>query len=504
MFACMLGNFLSFHYKLNTMKKILLAALALGAYSVSAQTEIGVFSATGRGAATPFVTDYHCVGINPANLNLTPEYEGKRVAFGFIEGAASMFSEYLTKDELRKIAFGREFDQLSQAERANFADQLAEKETSISLNTIATGVAYNNEKWGGLSFVVRDRINMSTALGNQLSELVFLGYTSSYFDLLVLSTGDTIPNTGNLSADSLNLVTEGLVKPENALKFADLLNNTRIGFSWVREYNLSYGKRLFRSENLEIHGGAGIKFLTGNAWMEVDASQSDVKAFSALSPVFDIDYGELAAQNPSSLQQSAGPLTPVGKGWGFDLGATVVIANKLMLNAAITDIGRMKWNGNLYELNDQLFTEFTDSGAETNNIVSELLNFSSPTSVFDWTGSEERVTQLPTTARLGAGLVVTPKLRLAADAVMPVNDLVVNYSDPVLAAGADFKIFKFMQLSGGVIGGGDRPLKIPAGITFIAGEGSWEAGFASRDLVTWFTNNNPTASLSWGFLRFRV
>ncbi|MFM1932149.1 MAG: hypothetical protein RL226_1452, partial [Bacteroidota bacterium] len=234
------------------MKKILLAALALGAYSVSAQTEIGVFSATGRGAATPFVTDYHCVGINPANLNLTPEYEGKRIAFGFIEGAASMFSEYLTKDELRKIAFGREFDKLSQAERTNFADQLAEKETSISLNTIATGVAYNNEKWGGLSFVVRDRINMSTALGNQLSELVFLGYTSSYFDLLVLSTGDTIPNTGNLSADSLNLVTEGLVKPENALKFADLLNNTRIGFSWVREYNLSYGKRLFRSKNLEI------------------------------------------------------------------------------------------------------------------------------------------------------------------------------------------------------------------------------------------------------------
>lgn len=486
------------------MKVLVSLILIPVSISAIAQTEVGVFSATGRGAALPFVTDYHCVGINPANLNLTPEYEGKTITFGFFEGAGSMYSEYLTKSELKNIAFQKEFDQLNQNERSDFAAKLADKETALSLNTIASGFAINNEKWGGLSFVIRDKVNMSATLGPQLSELVFLGKTSSYFEQLVLNTGDTIPNTGNLSADTLNMVDEGIISPANALKLADLLTNSRMGFAWIREYNLAYGKRLFSNETFELHGGIGGKFITGNAWLEVDAGSDNVKAFSALSPVFDINYGEIAQNNPSALDPNAGRFTPVGKGWGVDLGATLVVKQKLLLSASITDIGRIKWTGNLYELNNQLFTEFTDDGAETNNLVSELLNFASPTSVFEWTGTEERTTKLPTTARLGAGYVVSTKLRLAVDAVMPANDVVVNYADPILAAGLDFKLFSFMQMSAGVIGGGDRELKIPIGITFIAGKGAWEAGFASRDMITWFAETNPTASLSWGFLRFRV
>ncbi|MBI1267289.1 MAG: hypothetical protein GC193_07660 [Cryomorphaceae bacterium] len=486
------------------MKRLLTLSLISFCLSGLAQTEIGVFSATGRGAALPFVTDYHCVGINPANLNLTPEYEGKTITFGFLEGAGSMYSEYLTKSELKNIAFQKDFDMLSQSERSDYAARLADKETAISLNTIASGIAVNNEKLGGFAFVVRDRVNMSATLGPQLSELVFLGKTSSYFEELVLNNGDTIPNTGNLPADTLNMVESGVISPANALKLADLLANSRMGFSWIREYNLAYGKRLYRDETIEIHGGIGGKFITGNAWLEVDATSNNVQAFSALSPVFDINYGEIAQNNPSALDQNAGRFTPVGKGWGVDLGATVVVKQKLLLSASITDIGRIKWTGNLYELNNQLFTDFTDAGAETNNLVSELLNFASPTSVFEWTGTSERTTKLPTTARVGAGYVVSPKLRLAVDAVMPVNDVVVNYSDPIIAAGADLKIFSFMQLSAGAIGGGDRELKIPVGITFIAGKGAYEAGFASRDMITWFAETNPTASLSWGFLRFRI
>jgi hypothetical protein len=486
------------------MKRLLTLSLISFCLSGLAQTEVGVFSATGRGAALPFVTDYHCVGINPANLNLTPEYEGKTITFGFLEGAGSMYSEYLTKSELKNIAFQKDFDKLNQSERSDYAARLADKETAISLNTIASGIAVNNEKLGGFAFVIRDKVNMSATLGPQLSELVFLGKTSSYFEQLVLNNGDTIPNTGNLSADTLNMVDEGVISPANALKLADLLTNSRMGFSWIREYNLAYGKRLYRDETIEIHGGIGGKFITGNAWLEVDATSSNVQAFSALSPVFDINYGEIAQNNPSALDQNAGRFTPVGKGWGVDLGATVVVKQKLLLSASITDIGRIKWTGNLYELNNQLFTDFTDDGAETNNLVNELLNFASPTSVFEWTGTSERTTKLPTTARVGAGYVVSPKLRLAVDAVMPVNDVVVNYSDPIIAAGADFKIFSFMQLSAGAIGGGDRELKIPVGITFIAGKGAYEAGFASRDMITWFAETNPTASLSWGFLRFRI
>jgi hypothetical protein len=124
--------------------------------------------------------------------------------------------------------------------------------------------------------------------------------------------------------------------------------------------------------------------------------------------------------------------------------------------------------------------------------------------LLDWQGTSERVTNLPTIARFGAGFVINDKLRLAADAVVPVNDNVVNYDSPVIALGADVRPFKFMQLSAGYITGNDRAALIPVGITFIVGGGSYEFGFASRDLVTWFANDNPTLSMSWGFLRFRI
>ncbi len=488
-----------------TMKRILLCAVAAMALSsVLAQTELGVFSATGRGAATPFVTDYHAIGINPANLNLTPEFEGKTVTFGMAEGAASMYSGFLNKTEVRNSLFRRPFDQLSQSERAEYANQMTGETTEVNLNLISAGVAVNDDKIGGFAFSVRERITTTSRFGQMASELLFLGRTAPYFSELVLANGDTIPNTGNLSADTLNQVERGIVAPEDALLFSQLLDGTSLGFSWIREFNLAYGKRLYRNESIELHGGVGAKLLIGNAWMQVDVNGTDVNAFSALSPVFDINYGEIANGNPSAFPADAPALRPVGLGWGIDIGATAVIKEKLFLSAAITDFGRMRWDGNLYELNDMLFTEFADPGAESADVINEVINFASPESLLEWKGSESRTTNLPTTARVGLGFVINEKLRLAADAVLPVNDNIVNYDNPVIALGADITPLKFIRLSAGFISVNNREALVPVGLTFMVNEGAWEFGFASRDLVTWFTNDNPTASLSWGFLRFRV
>ena len=482
----------------------LCTALSLAALGATAQTELGVFSATGRGAATPFVTDYHAIGINPANLNLTPEFEGKTVTFGMAEGAASMYSGFLNKTEVRNSLFRRPFDELDQAERAEYAKQMAGESTEVNMNLISAGFAINDDKLGGFAFSIRERITSNARFGQMASELIFLGRTAPYFNELILADGDTIPNTGNLSADTLNQVQQGIVAPEDALLFSQLLDGTAVGFSWIREFNLAYGKRLLKNDDIEVHGGIGAKLLVGNAWMQVDVDGTNVEAFSALSPVFGINYGEIANGNPSAFPADAPALRPVGLGWGIDLGATVVIKEKLLLSAAITDFGRMRWDGNLYELNDALFTEFTDPGAESADVINEVIDFASPESILEWKGSESRTTNLPTTARVGVGFVISEKLRLAADAVLPVNDNIVNYTDPVIAMGADLTPLSFLRVSAGFITGNNREPLIPAGISFLVNEGAWEFGFASRDLVTWFTNDNPTASLSWGFLRFRV
>lgn len=486
------------------MKKILLPVFILLAWNAQAQLESGVFTATGRGAVTPFVTDYQAIGINPANLDLTPEYESTTVTFGFAEGSAGLYSQFFSKEAVRKTIFGGDFEQLNQQQRQEYADEIRGELTDIDIDVISTGISVRTEKAGTFAFSTRERFDFSFRLGQIPSELLFLGNTASYFDQLVLMNGDTIPNTGNLTADTLQLVESGIVSPENALTLAEALDQTNIGFSWLREFNLAWGKRLLKSENMELHGGIGAKLLIGNGWLQVDVDGTNVDVFSALSPVFGIDYGEIANQNPTSFPEDANNLKPVGYGWGVDLGATLVFKEKLLLSAAINDIGAMYWNGNLYELNDQLLTEFTDPGAESADVIDEVVNFSSPESFFEWKGTERRTTSLPTQARFGIGYTFNKMLRIAADAVLPVTDNVVNLDQPVWAVGADLRVLPFMRLSAGVVSNEVGDYKLPTGITFIANEGRWEGGVASRDFVTWFTEEDPTVSLAFGFLRFRI
>ena len=52
------------------MKNTLLIVLVLSSFNVFGQIENSSFTATGRGAATTFVTDYQALGINPANLGM--------------------------------------------------------------------------------------------------------------------------------------------------------------------------------------------------------------------------------------------------------------------------------------------------------------------------------------------------------------------------------------------------------------------------------------------------
>jgi hypothetical protein len=487
------------------MKKcLLLAATLVSTAAALAQADGGVFTGTGRGAVMPFVTDYQAIGINPANLDLTPRYENTTVTFGFAEGSAGMFSEFFSREEVANTLLRRDFETLNQQERREYAENFQNKLTTLNVDVITSGVSVRTNNAGTFAFSTRERIDMSARFGEIPSQLLFLGSAADYFSQVVLMNGDTIPNTGNLSADTLQMIEAGIVAPEDALSLAQALDQTSIGFGWIREFNLAYGKRLLKTETLEVHGGIGAKLLVGNGWLQVDVDGTDVQVFSALSPVFGVDYGEIAQQNPTAFDPNAPSLKPVGLGWGIDLGATVVLKEKLLLSAAINDIGQMTWDGNLYELNDQLLTEFTDPGAETADVIDEVINFSSADSYLDWQGTSSRTTNLPTQARLGAGFIVSPKLRLAADAVLPVNDNVIGYQDPVIALGADVNPLPFIQLSAGVIRSEADVLKIPAGVTFIAGQGRWEAGFASRDLITWFTQENPTVSFAWGFLRFRV
>ncbi len=55
----------------------------------------------------------------------------------------------------------------------------------------------------------------------------------------------------------------------------------------------------------------------------------------------------------------------------------------------------------------------------------------------------------------------------------------------------------------GVTGGGGYDIQVPLGINFVLGGGAYEVGIASRDAVTFFSQNSPTISAAFGFARVR-
>jgi Family of unknown function (DUF5723) len=488
----------------------LLPSLALLCFSiivsnVNSQTEGSAFTLTGMGAATPFARDYQSLGINPGNLDITPEYDHYGT-LGISEGAFSIYSELLTKPELRQNIFREDIKEFSQSQQRDLAIEFAKSNNAIDVDIMSLGFSMHTEKSGTFAFSTRDRVDFYSKLGSTVSELVWLGYNASYFDSLVVNIGngqfDTIPNTTDIDPSKLDIVS-GFTNLANAQSLSELLQGTKVGFSWFREFSLGYGKRILRTTDMEIHGGLGFKILVGQGMMEIEGAGGTAQAFSALSPLFNVDFDGAEEQNPSYLGKDAPPLQPVGFGFGVDLGATVIYKKNFILSAAVNDIGSIKWDGNLYKLKDIQLLDFENSGLESADIMEQVDQLNGSNGLLSWQGETSRVTKLPTTMRLGLGYDNVELFKVGIELVAPLSDDLTNMQSAAVAIGGEIRPLPWLHLQAGYTQGGNYGSKIPLGIYFTIGSGTYEFGIASRDALTFFRDNDPTISMAFGFLRFR-
>jgi len=483
------------------LPKLLTIAVVFAAISSHSQTESSAFTNTGRAVATPFATDYHSLGINPANLAMPSAYEGKTFTLGFMEIGASFYSEAFNKPEVRQNIFSEEIETLSQADQIELASQFANSVNSADVDIMTFGMAHQTNSIGSFGFSVRERIDFYSKLGDQMSDIMWLGYNAPYFEELILNNGDTIANYQNMSQDSINLVVQGITSLANAQSISDLAQGSEFRFSWLREFNIGWGLQFLDGEKMDLYGGVGLKLLVGQGMMSLVAENGTAEAFSALSPFFDIDYGNAISE--SSLPENAAPYTKVGFGYGVDLGATVVLKDKFILSAAVTDIGHVKWTGNVYELNDFNLTTFENEGLESVDFLDQITQLNAGDGILDWKGSKTIKTKLATSLRLGAGLNLNEKFKVGMDLIAPVSDGIGQYDKTVIAVGGEISPVKWIHLQLGFMSGGNYNFKVPIGIVFSVANGTYEFGMASRDLITFFSDDQPTISASMGFLRFR-
>ncbi len=484
------------------------------------QTEFSSFNLTGHGQATVFATDYQCLGINPANTSVKYGKQDRRVAFGFAETAFSLHSGILAKRELFQNIFRSDFEQLDLSKQLEYASQFSKESNAFDLDITSIGFSVNAGKIGSFAFAVKDRVDFYSQFGPKVSELIWLGRNANdiFQDLQIqLENGviDTISNNpeelnaylSQLGADTALISTiQGLANASSS-SMNDLLQGTKIHFSWLREFNFAYSRPIIENNLWSIYAGVGIKLLRGQALMTLDSKNGTTEAFAGFSPMFSIQYDENNVPSGfGKFQPSLVSPTPIGFGTGLDLGVTMKYGENLFVSAAVTDIGGVNWRTEIYQFSDDTLLTLDYSGMQSADIANNIGQISLGSDLIDWrTSFNEYRTKLPTMFRLGVGLYLIDRVKLGLDWVAPMNDAVANVQKAVITAGAEVRLPLDFKISMGITKGGNySSTRITAGISKMSFNGIYEWGIASRDLVTFITNNQPTLSLAFGFLRFRI
>ncbi|MCF8227947.1 MAG: DUF5723 family protein [Bacteroidales bacterium] len=468
---------------------LIAAMIFLAASQSYSQLEYSAFTQSGSAYSVTAATDYQCLGINPANLGWKRNLHSWNL--GFAEVGSMVYSEPLTKEQVNKDLFGGESKKFEDyatnpADRMEAVDKFTDARLLGHASVMLFGISYQDEKIGGIAFAIRSRLVWNSILNETASRFLFLGYNDdTYFEKKEDEEG--------VYGEAIN--------PESS---SQLYYPSHLEHLWYNEYVLGYGRTIVDNENFKLFGGVAFKYLQGygNVYVDID-SENSAEGYQALSPFYKVDYGD--NKTPSELTGDG--LKTAGSGFGFDLGLTFLMQNKLKFAIAVNDIGTIKWDANVYKGHDPDVDIIRSAGLSSYNIFSEAGDvISDNTNVGEWEGLNELKISLPTNLRAGASYRIDEQWEAGADFYYAIESGVAGaYRDPVFGLGTRYDPAKWVQLSLGFISGGQFGWGLPFGATFRPFNNentSWEVGFAFRDLTSVFKDEDPLVSYCMGLMRF--
>jgi len=446
------------------------------------QTLSGSFTTTGAGYSTAVVSDYQCVGMNPANLGWKRNNHLMNVGFG--EGSFSIYSEPLKRALVDELF--NESNPFNSEEKQEAVENFTNTKLQFEGNMGGFGVSLQHDKIGGFAFAVKERMVWDSNLNEESADILFNGYNASYFDSLVVQTnGDTI---GYASMNAIQYV-------------SDLFEGTSLDLLWFREFNISYGRSIVSTEKFTLYGGIGIKYLRGYSVFNYSYVDGVATAYSALNPSFDVDYD---AVSPSQINNTE--YQSIGNGWGLDFGLSAMFLEKIRVAVALTDFGEIKWEGNVYSGENALLANIETAGMDYYNILELDDNLA-----FDnlkwggWEGLDNMTTELPMNLRAGGSYLLNNKFEFGTELYFPMNKVPGAYDKMIFGLGTRLMPVKWFRFSMGVVTGGLTGTNVPMGISLFPFNNesfSWEVGIAIRDITTYFSQDSPTISMAMGLLRF--
>ncbi|WP_046244550.1 DUF5723 family protein [Hymenobacter terrenus] len=471
--------------KVSLRRLPLVALLALPA-AVHAQNELSNFTATGRGGViNTFAQDYQAIGINPANLGRPGE---SLVAFTILEGGGGLASRSLSKTLLRRILFdsSQPIGAAGKAELVNGFEGKNALNINADVTTLGFAISLPNGL-GGIAVSNRQRLGAHLALNRNAADVIINGQKAA-------SMQQYFPTDA-----AGNYTGTGLPAPP----ISNFLNGTTIQLAWTSEYNLSYGVRVLDNAAFKLSVGAGYRYIQGIGIADIQVKSGSLSAYSSLSPIFKVDYGQLASNQQFNLKSGSG-LRPVGSGNGFDLGVAAEIGKLVRVGASVTDVGSMTWKGNVVTASDQLLQPTAATGVETYNVLKGIINQfdTDKNNLFSYQAAQKRSASLPAKLRLGAGVRLSSLFEAGIDVTTPLNKVAGNLTSTFVGLGVDFKPTPWLRLSSGLTGGAGYGASLPLGFTLVSP--IWEAGISSRDVTGYFNEKSPYYSAALGFLRFKI
>ncbi|MGY3088901.1 hypothetical protein ACVWYF_001941 [Hymenobacter sp. UYAg731] len=465
----------------------LAAGLALPA-TAFAQNELSNFSATGRGGViNTFATDYQAIGINPANLGRRTNF---RVAFTIGEVGAGIGSQSLSKTTFKHILYDGG-QSIGPAEKATLVNQLSgDNVLNLNLDTNLFGLAITLPNGlGGLAFSSRQRIGGHLALNRNAADILINGQNAA-----VVKQYYPTPNTSGTPTPTA----------ANAPLISTVLDGTSIQAAVTNEFNVAYGIQVYQNEAFKLSLGAGYRYIQGIGIADIRVNGGNLTAYTALSPVFDVDYGRLATNASNFNYESGSGLKPVGHGNGFDAGVSAEIGKIFRFGAAVTDMGSMTWTANVLEASDQQLQQTASTGVQTYNVLKELsTQFDAENkTLFKYAPARERTAALPAKLRLGGGIRINKFFEAGLDVTAPLNKVAGNLTTTFVGLGVDYKPLNWLKLSSGFTGGAGYGKSLPLGLTFVSPV--WEAGISTRDVVGLLSEDSPYSSVAFGVLRFKI
>ena len=463
-----------------------------------AQSEASDFARIGHaGFLASVVTDYQCVGINPANLGFVPtrdvysfstplssgsERSRKTFAVSLGEGGASIRSDALSKSGMIDILLQRgSAVTFTEADKIAAAKAFAGKGLRFNLDIMPFAFAYQHESIGGFALSVRERVNGTFVLNEQAAKLMFQGRHSDYFDSTALNwRGDTI----------------GYAR--NPQKFSKLFDGTILSMSWLREFALSYGIQVFHDSSTSIYVGLTPKFLQSYAYLEARVAEGALLAQSALSPYFAINYGK--ATTPSAIMGTA--LVPIGEGYGLDAGVTVKYQD-WTFSGSIIDIGSITYNGNVFAAGDTVLNGLGSEGFDSYNLFEEAPKITGEGQYFRWEGLMSAQSELPMRLRFGTSWQQSKRWSYGLDCLIALNSVAGSLQQTLISGGVDYRPKDWLNVGMGLAHGASTGATVPTSVMFSILNGRWQIGLSTLDIASIFSNTNPVVSAIFGVARIR-